>query len=144
ARVEAVEVVTAGPLIDIAPLSDELQQLLRPARSAEIVGSPPALSLAQAIELSVVQESRVDLIPYSGLRSIKPFSYATGLSKDGDFATTGLVVVAPTNVKKRDLNQVADLIRMTGWPLLGLVTYVRPRFTQLRRGVRRNVARLEV
>jgi capsular polysaccharide biosynthesis protein len=143
-RVESVELVTAGPLVDIVPLSSELQSLLTTARGAEIVGAPPVLSLAQAIEMSVVRESQVDLVPYEGLRSVRPFSYATGLSKGRDFGSTGLVVVAPTNLKKSDLNQVGDLIRMTGWPLLGLVTYVRPRFLRSARGPRRNTARVEV
>ena len=40
-------------------------------------------------------------------------------------ATVGLVLVSPTILKRRQLDGLADLRSMTGWQLLGVITYRR-------------------
>ena len=56
-------------------------------------------------------------------------------------STVGLVLVAPTRFKRRDLDGVMDLRLMSGWQLFGCVTYPRSRWGQPRpRGAERQIA----
>jgi capsular polysaccharide biosynthesis protein len=48
-------------------------------------------------------------------------------------ATVGLMLVSPTVIKRHDLDPVADLRSMTGWQLLGVVTYPWRAFGRRRR-----------
>jgi hypothetical protein len=64
--------------------------------------------------------------------------------KNGDATQTGLLLVAPTTVGKKNLESEADLVALTGWPVAGIVTYgdaaANPSpgtpLTQLRRRIR--------
>jgi len=41
-------------------------------------------------------------------------------------SSTGLVLVAPSTLKRSDLDPIAHLVKMTHWLLLGVITYERP------------------
>ena len=40
--------------------------------------------------------------------------------------STGLVLVAPSTLKRSDLDPIVHLVAMTHWMLLGIITYERP------------------
>lgn len=44
-------------------------------------------------------------------------------AKNGDGAQTGLLLVAPATVGKKNIEAEADLVALTGWPIAGIVTY---------------------
>jgi capsular polysaccharide biosynthesis protein len=44
-------------------------------------------------------------------------------AKNGDGAQTGLLLVAPATVSKKNIEAEADLVALTGWPIAGIVTY---------------------
>ena len=55
-------------------------------------------------------------------------------STNGTGASTGLVLVAPSMLKRSDLDPIAHLVAMTHWLLLGVITYERPpRFRRRRK-----------
>jgi len=45
---------------------------------------------------------------------------------NGAGTSTGLVLVAPSMLKRSDLDPIAHLVAMTHWLLLGVITYERP------------------
>ncbi|MFL5968754.1 MAG: hypothetical protein ACJ74L_04085 [Gaiellaceae bacterium] len=55
---------------------------------------------------------------------IRPFGMLDGAPSNGQMA---LVLVSPSVVKKSDIDDASHLLRVAGSPLLGLVTYERPR-----------------
>jgi len=58
-------------------------------------------------------------------------------STNGAGHSTGLVLVAPSMLKRSDLDPIAHLVAMTHWLLLGVITYERPpRFRRRKREVR--------
>ncbi len=46
-------------------------------------------------------------------------------SKNGDSAETGLILVTPNVLGRKDLDASAELLALTGWPVAGVVTYRR-------------------
>jgi hypothetical protein len=53
--------------------------------------------------------------------AVEPLNLANPKMTNG--APTGLVVVSPTTVKRQELDDVVDLLRVAPGPLLGVVTY---------------------
>ncbi len=46
-------------------------------------------------------------------------------SKNGDSTETGLILVTPNVLGRKDLDASAELLALTGWPVAGVVTYRR-------------------
>jgi len=61
---------------------------------------------------------------------IRPFGLSHGSTENGSVA---LVLVSPSVVKKAELDDVSHLLRVARLPVLGLITYERPRVNQPRR-----------
>ena len=94
ARVDAVQLV-AAPEIDLAPLAAALD-----AERTATNGSKPRTRETPFPIIGVVDRAR----PRRG-RSV------------------GLVIVTPTRISVSALDEVRDLVAISGWPMLGVVTY---------------------
>jgi len=55
---------------------------------------------------------------------VKPFDFYSDALGNG--AGTGLVVLSPIALKKSELDEVKNLLKVNPGPLLGVVTYTRP------------------
>jgi capsular polysaccharide biosynthesis protein len=94
ARVESVQLV-AAPEVDLEPLATALGADRTPAN-----GRKPRTRETPILHISVVDRARLQ----------------RGRS-------TGLVIVSPTRVSASALDEVRDLVAISGWPVLGAVTY---------------------
>jgi capsular polysaccharide biosynthesis protein len=77
-----------------------------------------------------VAQAEAEGIPRSGAGSsgprvrIRPYGLLEGRADNGDMA---LVLVSPSVVKKEEVDEVSHLLRVAGSPVVGLITYKRPR-----------------
>jgi hypothetical protein len=55
---------------------------------------------------------------------IRPFGVVDGRPDNGQ---TALVLVSPSVAQKEEIDEVSHLLRVAGSPVLGLITYERPR-----------------
>jgi len=110
AQVSTVELVPAGSSIDVATLAARLHRQLggRQIHDANASGLPA--------------DTDGQLLPV-----VRPLGAASP-AVPGDAARTGLVLVAPSRVKKAHLDPITDLLSITGWPVLGVITYQPGRF----------------
>jgi hypothetical protein len=53
---------------------------------------------------------------------VNPFDPSLYL-KNGNASGTALVLVTPHVLRKRDLESSADAVALTGWPVIGVITY---------------------
>ncbi len=105
ARVLTVELVPAGSSVDVSPLADRLQR---------------HLSAGQVHEASA--DAATGSEPPSRLPVIRPLGASSPIVQ-GESSGIGLVLVAPRKLQKADLDPVTDLLAITGWPILGVITY---------------------
>jgi capsular polysaccharide biosynthesis protein len=63
--------------------------------------------------------------PKSRSGTVRPFDVRSALPSNGS-TTTGLVLVSPEVLKKAELDEVKDLLRVSPGPLLGVLTYGDP------------------
>jgi hypothetical protein len=105
--VTRIQLSAADPGLDVAPLARCLDALLaaHPVASSGPDQPPARLQVHPAGDFS-------DL--------------------SGEAARTALVLVAPDRVRKRELDPVRDLQAITGWPLIGVISYPHRRFWQRR------------
>jgi len=99
-QVQTVELVAVGRSVDLLPVAERLQRLMvgeESSGSAEVLGARSLL--------------------------VRPLHMRPAASANGHSGPSGIVLVAPSTVKKSDLVPVTDLIGITGWPLLGVITY---------------------
>ena len=101
ARVDAVQLV-AAPDVDLEPLAAALD-----AESTMTNGQRARARDAKPPTISVVDRAR--------LHRTRP---------------AGLVVVSPTRMSASALDEVRDLVAISGWPVLGAVTYEHAAFFQ--------------
>ena len=101
ADVTSVQLVRLGPPVDLPRLARWLQKSVGAFPDIEAIDLPPAVD-------SLSTTAAVDL-------------------RDPGVAI-GVVVVAPTVLPRSDLRAIEDLVAMTQWPLLGVITYRRRRF----------------
>ncbi len=94
ARVDAVQLV-AAPEVDLEPLAAALDADRTPTN-----GRKPRTRETPIPHISVVDRSRL----HRG-------------------RATGLVIVSPTRLSASALDEVRDLVAISGWPVLGAVTY---------------------
>lgn len=100
AHVQTVELVAVGRTVDLLPVAERLQRLMvseESSASTEVLGARSVL--------------------------VRPLHMRPAGSANGHSGPSGIVLVAPSTVKKSDLVPVTDLIGITGWPLLGVITY---------------------
>ena len=116
AGVGAIRLVSAGPEIDLERMAQWL------GTAAGLPRNDMALATAQ-LPIDRAQG------PGWGMPVVA--------SSNGAGPVTGLVLVAPSMLKRSDLDPIVHLVAMTHWLLLGVITYERaPRFRRRRRAVR--------
>ena len=100
AQVQTVELVAVDRSVDLLPVAERLQRLMN---NAESPGSPD--------------------VPGARSVLVRPLMMRPPAAANGHSGPAAIVLVAPSTVKKADLVPVSDLIGITGWPLLGVITY---------------------
>jgi capsular polysaccharide biosynthesis protein len=129
-----VALLAGGPPVDLGPLAERLQAafpLDSSAPAPEVTGTAPAVvsdwggSVAGARLASPTTSLRGGKT-HPDLR-IQPFKLQNGSMNNGSRA--GLILVLPTAIKKAELVEVGHLMTVTNMPLLGVITYVHPRWT---------------
>jgi capsular polysaccharide biosynthesis protein len=105
ARVGTIELLPVDPSVDVARLAEHLQNQLGPVSGHDLAAEP-----TNGRYLPVV----------------RPLG-APG-SPPGAAPGSGLVVVIPDSIKKSELTPVSDVLTITNWPVLGVITYNRPPF----------------
>ena len=135
-NVRSIGLIAAGPDIDLEALAAELDEY---AAGVEVSEAQPELAAVEALaggraRTTGAASAEVDNVPRSrggGTRvRIRSFGLADGTS-DGRSAAA-LALVSPDVLKKAELEEVDHLLRVTRLPVVGLITYTRPRV--LRRG----------
>jgi capsular polysaccharide biosynthesis protein len=111
AQIRTVELATIGPETDLKRLARQLQ--------AHVNGHP------------LTRESTT-LGNGSG-PAVRVFASPPATRTNGAESSVGLVVVAPSIVKKTELERAIELSLLTEWPLLGVLTYKRGRSGSRRR-----------
>jgi hypothetical protein len=105
--VARIQLITVDEGIDVASLARGLDALLQ----AQPLPPPSPERVPVALQ-------------------VRPFGDLGGLS--GDAGRTALVLVAPDRVSQRALDPIRDLLSITGWPLIGVISYPHRRFWQRR------------
>jgi capsular polysaccharide biosynthesis protein len=109
---------------DVSEVATRIALAASVARVAEVqlVAAPPAdlVPLAAALD--------VDRTPTNGDQSHAPDRQVPSIavvdrSRLRRGRAAGLVVVSPTRVSASALDEVRDLVAISGWPVLGVVTY---------------------
>ena len=98
--VAMVELTTAGPSIDLHPISAAL--VTNGATPPPRLGDRAVGEQASKLKIGILD----------------PWSIFT----DG---SAGLVVVTPRTIKRTDFESTMDLLRITGWPAVGAIVYPR-------------------
>jgi hypothetical protein len=99
-HVQTIELVAVGHSVDLLPVAERLQRLMVSEESSESAEVPGARSLL-----------------------VRPLHMRPAASANGHSGPSGIVLVTPSTVKKSELVAVTELIGITGWPLLGVITY---------------------
>jgi uncharacterized protein involved in exopolysaccharide biosynthesis len=116
AGVGSIRLVGAGPAIDLERMADWL------GAAAGLPRTDLALAAAQ--------------LPIDRGNG-SSWGMPVVASTNGAGHSTGLVLVAPSTLKRSDLDPIAHLVAMTHWLLLGVITYERPsRFRRRKQPVR--------
>lgn len=107
-RAKTIELASVGPPIDLAPLSDAMEEL-------DVAAASSRSSASGTNGRMSVHRFGVD--PEAPMRS-------NGTNGRTDSA---LVAVVASTIKRSDLRELGDLQALTSWPLVGVVTYDRPK-----------------
>jgi capsular polysaccharide biosynthesis protein len=131
ASLRGVGLVPIGPHANVRPLAERLEALSSEGGAA-VAAAEPALGesveAAVAARLGRVAAGTLTPLPVR----IRPFEVQNASLNNG--SGTGLVLVVPSTVKKTELAEAGHLLTVSRFPLLGLITYPRPR--PLRRSLR--------
>jgi hypothetical protein len=118
-----VGLVAVGPDVELGLLGATIDEL---ANDVLLTERPRRIASAEAVSSrfgAAPMDSEASA-PTAARVRIRPFGLLEGRSDNGN---TVLVLVSPNVVKKDDVDEVTHLLRLTGAPLLGLITYARPR-----------------
>jgi hypothetical protein len=107
--VATVELTTAGPRIDLYPISAALVT----NGSAPLPRLATAASEADGKRVSKLDGERVSRLKVGILDP--SLIYPEG--------SAGLVVVTPRSIKRTALASATDVLRVTGWPAVGAIVY---------------------
>jgi capsular polysaccharide biosynthesis protein len=117
ARVDRVELIGLDPRQDLSDVVDLFRTSLRlvpaPAWSSVPVGAGEAPERPGWTQASQSTEPTLVLGPGED----------PGVPSGNGHVRTGLALIGPEKVKKRDLDAVRDLVSITGLPVLGVVVY---------------------
>jgi capsular polysaccharide biosynthesis protein len=127
ASLRGVGLVPIGPHVDVRSLAERLEEVSLEGASAVETGEPAlerqveaALSgrLGRAAAGTLTGRSHLPV-------RIRPFEVQNASLSNG--SGTGLVLVVPSTVRKTELREAGHLLTVSRLPLLGLITYARPR-----------------
>jgi capsular polysaccharide biosynthesis protein len=119
AGVQAARLVALGPPIDLTRLARWLREGTSPspaeAVDPRVAGYIPAPS----------QNGSADPFPNAELTALEAPAQQIGASPthESSRSSTGIVVVAPDVLRRDDLDALEHRLSVTGWPLIGVVTY---------------------
>jgi uncharacterized protein involved in exopolysaccharide biosynthesis len=127
AGLRGVGLVPIGPHVNVRPLAERLEALSSEG-AATVAAAEPALG--ESVEAAVAGRLRRSAAGTLTGRSplpvrIRPFEVQNASLSNG--SGTGLVLVVPSTVKKTELAEAGHLLAVSRLPLLGLITYLRPR-----------------
>jgi capsular polysaccharide biosynthesis protein len=123
--VHNVGLVAVGPDVELGLLAATLDELANRVSPA----ARQSFAAAEGFGGRAVSSTEAERAPRAGDASspsrcrIRPFGLLDG-RPDGD---TALVLVSPDVAKKEEIDEVSHLLRVAASPLLGLITYERPR-----------------
>jgi capsular polysaccharide biosynthesis protein len=140
ASLRGVGLVPIGPHANVGSLAERLDAVSFQEASAVEAAEP---GLAKPFEAAVAgrlgRAAAGTLTGRSPLPvRIRPFEGQNASLSNGSGGGTGLVLVVPSIVKKTELAEAGHLLTVSRLPLLGLITYARPRTASkvLRRSLR--------
>lgn len=122
--VATIELTTAGPSLDLSPLTVALHQAaptprrLPPRRARRTSGATGAPTTVDASEDGNGNGSRKAELQIRVLDRTDRLSFHSS-------GSAGVVVVTPTVVKRADMDKARDLLGLTGWPAVGVIAYRR-------------------
>ena len=126
ASVRGIGLVPIGPHVSVEPLAERLEAVS--SQEASVAAAQP--QLAERVEAAI--GGRPWKVATGTLTAsaphplfVRPFEAQTASLSNG--GGTGLVLVVPSTVKKTELAEAGHLLAVSGFPLLGLITYARPR-----------------
>jgi hypothetical protein len=127
-RPNSVDEAGLSPVASHVRLAAEAAGVRTVALSAAGNGAMDLDQFAHRLHAAIdVEENVLRLVSHDPHSSIQVLSAdGAGLRTLGESpATVGLVLVAPTVLKRRHLDALVDLRSMSGWQLLGVITYRR-------------------
>jgi capsular polysaccharide biosynthesis protein len=135
--VGTVELTTAGPSLDLAPLSIALHRAaVRPRKARSKLRTGPGGNGANG---TAVNGTATNGSGDGGndLRSSRPAPKLqirvldrTDKHSFHSNGAAGIVVVTPTVVKRTDMESAKELLGTTGWPAVGVIAYRRSRIAR--------------
>jgi hypothetical protein len=129
--VATVELTTAGPSVDLMPLSLALHEAAVTTRSqrakARAGGGGGTRVNGDGGSSSDGADAMVSR-PAPGLK-IRVLDRTDELSFHSN-GSAGVVVVTPTVVKRADMDSAKELLGLTGWPAVGVIVYRRSRIVR--------------
>jgi hypothetical protein len=129
--VATVELTTAGPALDLEPLSLALLDGTAPkngggsgrSRSRRGKAANGRTVTIEAPTNGHAEDHSANGSSLSGLK-IRVLDRTDHLSFHAN-GSAGIVVVVPTVVKRTDMDSAKDLLSLTGWPAVGVIAYRR-------------------
>ena len=126
AHVRGVGLVPMGPHVNVRPLAERLEAVS--SQEASVAAAEPGRR--EPVEAVVAgRPARVAPGMLTGspprLLLVRPFEVQNASLSNG--GGTGLGLVVPSTVRKTELAEAGHLLTASGFPLLGLITYARPR-----------------
>jgi hypothetical protein len=112
-----VALVAVGPDVELGLLAATLDELAADATARKVAQGVVAADGLAAGGSSGAASGRQQF-------RIRPFGLVDARPDNGQAA---LVLVSPSVAQKEEIDEVSHLLRVAGSPLLGLITYERPR-----------------
>jgi capsular polysaccharide biosynthesis protein len=125
--VATVELTTAGPSLDLVPLSVALHEAAVTSRSQRVKSRSGGGTRVNGGAASDGPDQMVSR-PAPGLK-IRVLDRTDELSFHSN-GSAGVVVVTPTVVKRADMDSARELLGLTGWPAVGVIVYRRSRIVR--------------
>jgi capsular polysaccharide biosynthesis protein len=128
--VTTVELTSAGPSLDLMPLSLALHEAAVTPRSQRAKSRAAAGAGGARVNGGSASDGAEALIsrPAPGLQ-IRVLDRTDELSFHSN-GSAGVVVVTPTVVKRADMDSAKELLGLTGWPAVGVIVYRRSRIVR--------------
>jgi len=136
ASLRGVGLVPIGPHVNVQFLAERLEAVSSQEASAFAAAEPALVEPLETAPAGWRGASAARTLTGSGHLPvrIRPFELQNASLSNGSRTGTGLVLVVPSTVKKTELAEAGHLLTVSRLPLLGLITYARPR--TLRRSLR--------